>query len=78
MPRSPGVLLAIMHDHAGTVIGGTIDVRRPVRAALHQAGQRRQLVSPAIEDERWLGAVEPDDHDSPPAHPPTYCSHRSE
>ena len=28
-PRSPGVRLAIMHDHAGTVIGGTIEVSRP-------------------------------------------------
>ena len=38
--------------------------RQPaVRAALHEARDRRQLVAPALEDERRLGAVEPDEHD---------------
>ena len=36
-----------------------------VRAALHQPRDRRQLVAPALEDERRLGAVEPDEHDLP-------------
>ena len=31
MPRSPGVRLAIMQLQAGTVIGGTTEVRRPWR-----------------------------------------------
>ena len=52
-----------MQDHAGTVIGDHREAA--VRAALHQPGDRRQLVAPALEDERRLGAVEPDEHDLP-------------
>ena len=29
MPNVPGSLLAAMHDHAGTVIGGTLDRSGP-------------------------------------------------
>ena len=54
-----------MQDHAGTVIGGMTEVRRPYVAALHEPRDRRQLVAPALEDERGLGAVEPDEHDLP-------------
>ncbi len=36
-----------------------------VRAALHETGEGRQLVAPALEDEAGLGAVEPDEHDLP-------------
>ena len=54
--------------HAGPGRNGDRrDDRRetPVRAALHEARERRKLVSPALEDERRLGAVEPDQHDLP-------------
>ena len=56
--------LDIMHDHAGTVIGGMTDVSRPVGAALDEPVRAsRKLVAPSVEDEGRLGAVEADDHD---------------
>jgi hypothetical protein len=45
----------------------------PVTAARHQARERRQLVAPAVEHERRLGAVEPDQHHLRP-HPPPQCT----
>ena len=62
-----GVRLAIMQDQAGTVIGGTTEVGAAVCAPLHEPGEDRQLVAPALEQERRLGAVEPDDQDLDPS-----------
>ena len=54
-----------MQDHAGTVIGGITEVSRPYGRTLHEARERRELVAPALEHERRLGAVEPDEHHLP-------------
>ena len=51
-----------MQDHAGTVIGGITDVSRPWSPRSDQAVEHGQLGAPALEHERGLGAVEPDDH----------------
>ncbi len=47
-----------------------------VRAPLHQARERGELVPPTVEDERRLGAIEPDNHDASHYSPiPTSSSH---
>ena len=53
-----------MHDHAGTVIGGSLDSQVAPGAALHQPGDHRQLGAHVVEHDLGRGAVEADDHHS--------------
>ena len=67
MPSSPGSRPVIMQLQAGTVIGGSTLRSGPHVPRSTRPREVRQVVEPAVEDERRLGAVEADDRD-PRAH----------